>query len=149
MIETLKTHESFMKIALDLAEQAKEEGEVPVGAVIVYKNMVIGKGYNQTEKLKDATAHAEMIAITAAAEYLNSKYLKNCTLYVSLEPCLMCGGAAMWSQLEHIVFGATDTERGCISTGKHLLPKKTKIITGILEEQCSSLVKQFFLDKRS
>jgi len=149
MVESLKSHESFMKMALSLAEQAKEEGEVPVGAVIVYKNMVIGKGYNQTEKLKDATAHAEMIAITAAAEYLNSKYLKDCILYVSLEPCLMCGGAAMWSQLDHLVFGASDNERGCVSAGKHLLPKKTKIVKGILEAQCSALVKQFFIDKRS
>ena len=131
MTIALKTHESFMKKALALAEQAKEEGEVPVGAVIVYKNIVIGKGYNQTEKLKDATAHAEMIAITAAAEYLNSKYLKNCTLYVSLEPCLMCGGALMWSQLDHIVYGAADKERGCISTSKHLLPIKTNIFDSV------------------
>ena len=144
-----KTHEAYMKKAFDLAMQAKEEGEVPVGALVVYNNMIIGKGYNQTEKLKDATAHAEMIAITAAAEFLNSKYLKNCTLYVTLEPCLMCGGALMWSQIDQIVYGAKDKERGCISTKHHLLPKKTKIIGGILEEACGNVVKEFFQEKRT
>lgn len=149
MITDLKTHETFMKKAFDLALQAKEEGEIPVGALVVYNNMIIGKGYNQSEKLKDATAHAEMIAITAAAEFLNSKYLKQCTLYVTLEPCLMCGGAMMWSQVAQIVYGAKDSERGCFSTEHHLLPKRTHIVAGIMEAECSTIMKDFFMEKRS
>lgn len=149
MIADVNIHETFMRKALALADQAREEGEVPVGAIVVYQNKIIAKGYNQTEKLKDATAHAEMIAITAAAEFLNSKYLKNCTLYVSLEPCLMCGGALMWSQVETIVYGASDLERGCFSTSKHLLPQKTKVFDGVLEAECSALVKEFFQEKRA
>jgi len=121
---------------------------VPIGAVVVYKDMIIGRGYNQSEKLKDATAHAEMIAITAAAEYLNSKYLKECTLYVTMEPCIMCGGAIQWSQIDNIVYGANDPKKGCFSQKMHLLPKKTKITSGILREKCSQIVLDFFKDKR-
>jgi tRNA(adenine34) deaminase len=141
-------HQHFMRKALDLAKQAKEEGEVPVGAIIVFKDQVIAKGYNQTERLVDSTAHAEMIAITAAEEYMNSKYLKDCTLYVSLEPCLMCGGAIQWSQLGQIVYGASDPEKGCLSRNMHLFPKKTKIVAGILAQECEALIMDFFNSKR-
>ncbi|MCD8529228.1 MAG: nucleoside deaminase [Chitinophagales bacterium] len=137
-----------MKQALLLAKQAYDEGEIPIGALVVYKNQIIAKGYNQTECLKDATAHAEMIAITAASEYLNSKYLKDCTLYVTLEPCLMCGGALFWSQVPHIVYGAKDEQKGCISLHKNTFIKKTHIIGGVLEQECKELVLQFFKEKR-
>ena len=143
-----KQHEIFMKKALQLAQQAYEENEIPIGAVVVFENQIIAKGYNQTEKLKDATAHAEMIAITAASEYLNSKYLKNCTLYVTVEPCIMCGGALMWSQIPHIVYGTPDIQKGCISTNKNQLLDKTTIISGVLEEECKSLLLDFFKEKR-
>lgn len=142
-------HEHFMRKALDLAKQAEDEGEVPVGAVVVYKDQIIAKGYNQTERLVDSTAHAEMIAITAAEEYMNSKYLKDCTLYVTLEPCLMCGGAIQWSQVGQVVFGAKDEEKGCVSTGMNMFPKKTKIIPNVLAEECGELVLNFFQSKRS
>ena len=141
-------HQHFMRKALDLAKQAKEEGEVPVGAIIVFKDQVIAKGYNQTERLVDSTAHAEMIAITAAEEYMNSKYLKDCTLYVTLEPCLMCGGAIQWSQLGQIVYGVSDPEKGCLSRNMHLFPKKTKIVAGILAQECEALIMDFFNSKR-
>ncbi|MFT4970052.1 MAG: tRNA(adenine34) deaminase [Chitinophagales bacterium] len=144
-----KKQEQFMRKALELAQQAREEGEVPVGAIVVYKDMIIGKGYNQSERLVDATAHAEMIAITAAADYLNSKYLKDCTLFVTLEPCIMCGGAAQWSQLSQIVYGASDTSKGCFSTNKHLLPKKTKTTAGLLADECAELINSFFKEKRN
>lgn len=148
MKDPAQKHIQFMRKALDLAKRAKEEGEVPVGAIVVYKDMIIGKGYNQSERLVDATAHAEMIAITAAAEYLNSKYLKECILYVTLEPCLMCGGAMQWSQVGQIVYGAADPQKGCFSTQKNLLPKKTEVISGILEGECSELILSFFQEKR-
>lgn len=149
MKKTGNKHEQYMRKALALAHQALEEGEVPVGAIVVYKDMIIGKGYNQSERLVDATAHAEMIAITAAAEYLNSKYLKECILYVSLEPCLMCGGAMQWSQVNHIVYGAADPNKGCFSKNMHLFPKKITITSGILAEECGTLINQFFADKRN
>lgn len=149
MKDEQKKHELFMHKAFQLAEQAREEGEIPVGAVVVHNNIIIGKGYNQTERLNDATAHAEMIAITAAAEYLNSKYLKNCTLYITLEPCLMCGGAATWSQVPHIIYGAADPQKGCFSNNMHLMPKKTIVQGGVLEEICKEIVLQFFEEKRT
>ncbi|MCB9225586.1 MAG: nucleoside deaminase [Chitinophagales bacterium] len=137
-----------MKKALQLAQQAYEENEIPIGAVVVFENQIIAKGYNQTEKLKDATAHAEMIAITAASEYLNSKYLKNCTLYVTVEPCIMCGGALMWSQIPNIVYGTPDIQKGCISTNKNQLLDKTTVVSGVLEKECKSLLLDFFKEKR-
>ncbi|MEZ4929740.1 MAG: nucleoside deaminase [Chitinophagales bacterium] len=143
-----KQHEIFMKKALQLAQQAYEENEIPIGAVVVFENQIIAKGYNQTEKLKDATAHAEMIAITAASEYLNSKYLKNCTLYVTVEPCIMCGGALMWSQIPNIVYGTPDIQKGCISTNKNQLLDKTTVVSGVLEKECKSLLLDFFKEKR-
>ena len=143
-----KTHEYFMEQALKLAKQAKEEGEVPIGAVIVSGEKIIGKGYNQVEKLGDATAHAEMIAITAAADYLNSKYLKNCTLYVTVEPCVMCGGALKWSQINKIVYGAKEENFGFFSEEIKGLPKKVEIISGVLEDECKDLLLQFFKELR-
>lgn len=140
--------EYFMKKALDEAKQAYEEGEVPVGAVIVCQNRIIAKAHNYTERLTDVTAHAEIIAITAAAEYLGAKYLTDCTLYVTLEPCVMCAGALAWSQIDKVVFGAEDTKRGFMRYGKELLHPKTDVSFGIMKDECSSIVKQFFKEKR-
>ena len=138
----------FMKKALQEAEEAFEKGEVPVGAVIVVKDRIIARGHNLTEQLNDVTAHAEMQAITAAANFLGGKYLKDCTLYVTLEPCQMCAGALYWSQISKIVYGAKDTERGFGVMGTTLHPK-TKVIGGILEKEASHLLKKFFVQKRN
>ena len=138
----------FMKKALQEAEMAFEKGEIPVGAVIVIENRVIARGHNLTETLNDVTAHAEMQAITAAANFLGGKYLKNCTLYVTLEPCQMCAGALYWSQIANIVYGARDEERGCIKLDTKLHPK-TIMKGGIMAEEASSLLKQFFIQKRN
>ena len=140
--------EYFMRLALTEAKKAFEEDEVPVGAVIVCKGAVIGKGYNMTERLNDVTAHAEMIAFTAAASYLNSKYLKECTLYVTLEPCIMCAGAGFWTQVSSIVYGAADEKRGFLREGRQLLHPTTTLKGGVLEEECSELVKSYFRSKR-
>ena len=140
--------EYFMKKALLEAEQAFEKGEVPVGAVIVVDNKIIARAHNLTELLNDVTAHAEMQAITSASNFLGGKYLHNCTLYVTLEPCQMCGGALFWSQISNIVYGASDPERGFISLNNKLHPK-TKIKGGILADQASSLLKRFFIEKRN
>ncbi|PTX64147.1 tRNA(adenine34) deaminase [Kordia periserrulae] len=138
----------FMKKALQEAEFAFEKGEVPVGAVIVIDNRVIARGHNLTETLNDVTAHAEMQAITAAANFLGGKYLKRCTLYVTLEPCQMCAGALYWSQISNIVYGARDTERGCINLQTKLHPK-TVMKGGVLAEEASQLLKRFFIQKRN
>ncbi|WP_019989325.1 nucleoside deaminase [Rudanella lutea] len=138
------TDEYFMAIALDLAEQAAEAGEIPVGAVVVSNNRVIGKGYNQTERLHDVTAHAEILAISAASNYLNAKYLTNCTLYVTLEPCVMCAGALFWSQMSRIVIGADDEKRGYSQIQGNLLHPKTRLTTGVLADESRQLLKQFF-----
>lgn len=140
--------EYFMKKALLEAEQAFEKGEVPVGAVIVVDNKIIARAHNLTELLNDVTAHAEMQAITSASNFLGGKYLHNCTLYVTLEPCQMCGGALFWSQISNVVYGASDPDRGCISLNNKLHPK-TKIKGGILADQASSLLKRFFIEKRN
>ncbi|GAL70535.1 tRNA-specific adenosine-34 deaminase [Jejuia pallidilutea] len=132
----------FMKKALQEAEIAFEKGEIPVGAVIVIDNRIIARGHNLTETLTDVTAHAEMQAITAAANFLGGKYLKGCTLFVTLEPCQMCAGALYWSQIDKIVFGARDKDRGCINLKTKLHPK-TKIEGGILEDEASALLKRF------
>ncbi|WP_157208677.1 nucleoside deaminase [Mariniflexile maritimum] len=137
----------FMKKALQEAEIAFEKGEIPVGAVIVIDNKVIARGHNLTETLTDVTAHAEMQAITAASNFLGGKYLKNCTLYVTLEPCQMCAGALYWSQISNIVYGATDLERGCMHLKTKLHPK-TLIKGGIMEAEASELLKRFFIEKR-
>ena len=138
----------FMKKALLEAEMALEKGEVPVGAVIVVENRIIAKGHNLTETLNDVTAHAEMQAITAAANFLGGKYLQNCTLYVTLEPCQMCAGALYWSQISKIVYGARDLERGCINLKTKLHPKTT-INGGVMEAETSELLKRFFIQKRN
>ena len=138
----------FMKKALQEAEVAFEKGEIPVGAVIVIENRIIARAHNLSEMLNDVTAHAEMQAITAAANFLGGKYLTNCTLYVTLEPCQMCAGALYWSQISNIVYGARDEERGCIALQTKLHPK-TKMVGGVMAEECSQLLKQFFIEKRN
>lgn len=137
----------FMKKALQEAEYAFENGEIPVGAVIVVQDRIIARAHNLTEKLNDVTAHAEMQAITAAANFLGGKYLKSCTLYVTLEPCQMCAGALYWSQISKIVYGATDAQRGCGVLGTKLHPKTT-ITGGVLEREASDLLHRFFEKKR-
>ena len=137
----------FMQKALQEAQIAFEQGEVPVGAVITIGERIIAKAHNLTEKLTDVTAHAEMQAITAASEYLGGKYLMDCTLYVTLEPCVMCAGALYWSQIGKVVYGATDSKRGYHLFG-NLLHPKTQVVQGVLEEPCSQLVKDFFLQRR-
>lgn len=138
----------FMRKALQEAEKAFEANEIPVGAVIVANGQIIAKAHNLTERLNDVTAHAEMQAITAAANYLGGKYLKDCILYVTLEPCAMCAGALYWSQISKIVFAATDQTRGFRTMGGKLHPK-TEVISGILEEEASQLLKDFFMSKRN
>jgi cytidine/deoxycytidylate deaminase family protein len=136
-----------MQKALQEAQIAFEQGEVPVGAVITIGERIIAKAHNLTEKLTDVTAHAEMQAITAASEYLGGKYLMDCTLYVTLEPCVMCAGALYWSQIGKVVYGATDSKRGYHLFG-NLLHPKTQVVQGVLEDACSQLVKDFFLQRR-
>ncbi|MBP9794233.1 MAG: nucleoside deaminase [Flavobacterium sp.] len=147
MEENIFTDEYFMKKALQEAEAAYEKGEIPVGAVIVINDRVIARSHNLTELLNDVTAHAEMQAITASANFLGGKYLKNCTLYVTLEPCQMCAGALYWSQITKIVCGASDEKRGYRAMGAKLHPK-TEIVFGVLEESCATLMKEFFKKKR-
>jgi len=137
-----------MKKALQEAEIAFEKGEIPVGAVIVIENRIIAKGHNLTETLNDVTAHAEMQAITAAANFLGGKYLQNCTLYVTLEPCQMCAGALYWSQISNIVYGTRDLERGCINLNTKLHPK-TILKGGIMEDEAADLLKRFFIQRRN
>lgn len=137
-----------MKQALLEAQKAFDEDEVPVGAVIVLKDRIIARAHNLTEKLNDVTAHAEMQAITAAASFLGGKYLKGCTLYVTLEPCVMCGGALYWSQLDKIVFGAFDEKRGAGSVGTSIYHPKTAVVSGIMEPECKELMTSFFQSKR-
>ena len=138
----------FMQKALQEAEAAFEKGEVPIGAVITVNDRIIARAHNLTEQLNDVTAHAEMQAITAAANFLGGKYLTNCTLYVTLEPCQMCAGALYWSQISRIVFGAYDPQRGFTAMGGQLHPK-TVLEGGILEEEAADLLKRFFIPKRN
>lgn len=138
----------FMKKALQEAEEAYSKGEIPVGAVVVIENRIIARAHNLTELLTDVTAHAEMQAITAASNFLGGKYLTNCTLYVTLEPCQMCAGALYWSQISKIVYGTRDEERGCINLNTKLHPK-TKIIGGVLADEAAQLMKRFFIEKRN
>lgn len=138
----------FMRKALEEAQLAYEKGEIPVGVVVVIDQQVIARGHNLTELLNDVTAHAEMQAITAAANYLGGKYLKDCTMYVTLEPCQMCAGALYWSQISNLVFAATDPERGYRKMGTRLHPK-TRVKSGILEEEASELLKRFFIERRN
>lgn len=136
-----------MKMAFHEAELALEKDEVPIGCVVISNNRIIAKSHNLTETLNDVTAHAEMQAITSAANYLGGKYLQNCTLYVTLEPCVMCAGALSWSQITKVVIGARDEQRGFINKGLSLHPK-TEVVTGIMENECSQIVKDFFRNKR-
>lgn len=139
----------FMKQALQEAHKAGERDEVPIGAVIVCQGRIIARGHNLTETLIDVTAHAEMQAITAAAQFLGGKYLTDCTLYVTVEPCVMCAGALGWSQISRIVYGAADDKRGFARFAPAALHPKTEVFSGIMEEECSKLVKDFFKKKRS
>ncbi|MBW1654402.1 MULTISPECIES: nucleoside deaminase [Flavobacterium] len=141
------TDEYFMKKALQEAEMAFEKGEIPVGAVIVVADKVIARSHNLTELLNDVTAHAEMQSITAAANFLGGKYLKDCTLYVTLEPCQMCAGALYWSQISKIVFGARDEQRGFLNMGTKLHPKTT-VVSGVMANEAADLMKRFFLERR-
>jgi tRNA(adenine34) deaminase len=139
----------FMQQALAEAQKAFELGEIPVGAVIVCDNRIIARAHNQTEQLTDVTAHAEILAITAASSYLGSKYLPDCTIFVTLEPCVMCAGALAWAQMGRVAFGATDEKRGFMKYGgKTLLHPKTKLELGILEQECGTLMTAFFHPKR-
>ena len=138
----------YMGLALKQAERALEEEEIPVGAVVVCQGKIIAKAYNQTEILTDVTAHAEMIAITSAAQTIGAKYLKDCTLYVTLEPCLMCAGAIYWSQLGRLVFGANEEKRGFQQMGNRILHPKPQILGGVLAQESRSLLKDFFSMRR-
>ena len=140
--------EFFMKEALKEAKRALDKDEVPIGAVIVHNNTIIARAHNLTESLNDVTAHAEMQAFTAAENYLGGKYLSDCVLYVTLEPCVMCAGAAYWVQVGKIVYGADDKKRGYNIIDKDIIHPKTVITKGILEHECSNLIKNFFVNKR-
>lgn len=142
------TDEQFMQEALKQASYAALEGEIPVGAVVVSRGRIIARAYNQTERLQDVTAHAEMLAITAAANYLGAKYLQDCTLYVTLEPCPMCAGALYWSQLSRIVWGARDEKRGFTQMGVPMLHPKTEVREGVMAHECLAPITEFFLKLR-
>ena len=144
----MTTDERFMNMALDEARAALAQDEIPIGAVVVADGMVIGRGHNLTETLHDVTAHAEMQAITAAEVYLGGKYLNRCTLYVTVEPCVMCAGAIAWSQLGRLVFGAKDEKRGYQRYAPEALHPKTAVVSGVLEEECAAMMKDFFKGKR-
>ncbi len=140
--------EYFMKEAFKEARKAYDKDEVPVGAVVVCNNQIVARAHNLTETLNDVTAHAEMQAFTAATNFIGGKYLKECTLYVTLEPCVMCAGASYWTQVGRIVFGAYDEKRGYSKTAKNLLHPSTEVLGGVLQETCSKLLKDFFEKKR-
>lgn len=142
--EQQRMDEQMMRLALKEAERAYEEGEVPVGAVVVCEGRVIARAHNQTERLGDVTAHAEMLAITSAANLLGGKYLTNCTLYVSVEPCVMCAGALGWAQVGRVVYGATDEKRGYHLFAPQTMHVRTEVVAGVLEEECAELMKSFF-----
>lgn len=144
----MELDEKFMREALAEAKAALSEEEIPIGAVIVCKGRIIGKGHNMVERLHDATAHAEMIAITAATEALGGKYLQDCTLYVTVEPCPMCAAALNWSQISRIVYGAPDPRRGYSLFSPSLLHPRTEVLSGVLAEECGSLVSDYFKNKR-
>lgn len=148
MEEQLKTDERYMRKALEEAQMAFDEDEIPIGAVIVCQDRVIARAHNLTETLHDVTAHAEMQAITAAADLLGGKYLSKCTLYVTVEPCVMCAGAIGWAQIQRIVYGASDDKRGYRKYAPHAMHPKASITCGVLEEECRTLMRQFFEGKR-
>lgn len=142
------TDEYYMRRALEQAQEAADRDEVPVGAIVVCSDRIIGRGHNLTETLHDITAHAEMQAITSATNYLGGKYLNDCTLYVTLEPCVMCAGAIGWSQLGRLVYGASDPKRGYATFAPRALHPKTVVVQGVLAEECSEMVRTFFKNKR-
>lgn len=140
--------EKYMRMAIEEAERALAKREVPIGAIVVAEGRVIGRGHNLVETLADATAHAEMQAITAAASTLGGKYLKQCTLYVTVEPCAMCAGAIAWSQVGRVVYGAADAKRGYSTISERILHPKTEVVSGVLSEPCEELMQRFFADLR-
>lgn len=143
-----QSDERFMREALLEAKASLAEGEIPIGAVVVCKGRIIGRGHNMTERLNDPTAHAEMIAITAATEAIGGKYLTDCTLYVTVEPCPMCAGALNWAQISRIVYGASDPKRGSTLFSPSLFHPKTEVAGGVLANECGTLMKEFFKEKR-
>ena len=147
---TLSVHsdEHFMKQALAEAQVAFDEGEIPVGAVVVCDNIIIARDHNRVQQLNDATAHAELLAITAAQNHLSSRYLEKCTMYVTLEPCAMCAGGLFWSQISKLVFAASDDERGYRKFNKNIIHPKTEIDSGIMASECESMIKDFFKKMR-
>ena len=147
-IFSIYNDDSFMRQALLEAQKAYDEDEIPVGVVVVCKNQIIARAYNQTERLNDVTAHAEIMAITAASAFLGAKYLEGCEIFTTLEPCVMCAGALYWARPDRIIYGASDDKRGFMKIGKSLLHPKTKLEFGILNQDCSALLKKFFDEKR-
>lgn len=147
-VNDVVSDEFFMRQALNEAHKALEQDEVPIGAVIVHGGKIIARGHNLTERLNDVTAHAEMQAFTAAANFVGGKYLRNCTLYVTVEPCLMCAGAAYWTQISRVVFGASDPKRGFSGFGGRIMHPKTQVLSGVLVEECAGLISSFFRNKR-
>lgn len=145
---TQKNDERYMRAALQEAQRAFDDNEIPVGAVVVCRDTIIARAHNMTERLTDVTAHAEMQAITAAAEYLGGKYLTECTLYVTVEPCIMCAGALGWAQMGGVVFGTSDEKRGYQRFAPQALHPRTEVRSGVLEEECAALMKDFFKRKR-
>lgn len=148
MTTNSNTHEYYMKKALQEAHKAFELDEVPVGAIIVIQDKIIARAHNLTQMLNDPTAHAEMQAYTAATEYLGGKYLQDATLYVTLEPCAMCAGAAYWVQIGTIVYGATDNKRGVHTVAKNILHPKTTVVGGVCKDECEAILQDFFKQKR-
>ncbi|MDQ7949088.1 MAG: nucleoside deaminase [Pedobacter sp.] len=140
--------EHFMRLALNEAKKAFDQEEIPIGAIIVHKGKIVGRGSNLTEQLNDVTAHAEMQAFTAAAQTLGGKYLRDCTLYVTIEPCVMCAGASYWTQISKIVYGAKEEKRGFTKVGENLLHPKTLLVGGVLAAECGALMTLFFQNKR-
>jgi len=144
----LFSDEFFMREALKEAQKAFEKGEVPVGAVVVCNNSIIARAHNLTETLNDVTAHAEMQAFTSASDFMGAKYLPDCILYVTIEPCVMCAGASYWTQITKLVYGAGDPKKGFSALGKNILHPSTEVISGILENECGDLMRTFFKSKR-
>ena len=147
-MQDVNSDEKYMRLALAEDQEAARRGEVPIGAVIVCQDRVIARGHNLTETLTDVTAHAEMQAITSAASFLGGKYLTDCTLYVTVEPCLMCAGALCWSQISRVVFGASDDKRGYHTFCEKPFHKKTQVVGGVLADECAKLMTDFFKNKR-
>ena len=144
----LLNDEYWMRLALKEATYALEDNEVPIGSVIVSNNKIIGKGHNQTERLHDVTAHAEMLAITAGANYIGGKFLENCTLYVTIEPCPMCAAALRWARVSRVVYGAHDPKAGYSQFGPKMFHPKTEVVYGVMEQECGALMKEFFQARR-